>query len=81
MSNGRVLLPENDAALSAHPPDVTMTMADASRIARLAMMIHRQHATAPGPRWEDLPAERQSAATMGVMRVVQAMILLGWVEQ
>jgi hypothetical protein len=77
----------SDEALAASPPElVTFTMDDARRIARLAFLItceaqRRAHPLAPrGPRWEELPPERQAASAAGVVRVLQALMLLGWVD-
>jgi hypothetical protein len=88
MDPKRSVIEVSDEALAASAPtDVPFGMDDARRVARLAFLIsaddHRKkHPLEVGaPRWEELPPDRQAAAAAGAFRVVQALMLLGWIEQ
>lgn len=87
MTARRSVIALSDEALAASAPDlVAFTMEDARRVARLALLItheaqRRKHPLDPrGPRWEEFPPERRAAAAAGAFRVVQALMLLGWID-
>jgi hypothetical protein len=80
------LITESDESLATHAPDLTMSYQEAQRIARLALLITAEALRAKGdlrvtPRFESLSQESRHASTVGAMRVVQALILLGYIEQ
>lgn len=56
---------------------------DMQRIARLAMLITNEqlvkNALRPGPRWEAMSDAQREMSARGVLRIVQAMVLLGWI--
>jgi|HubBroStandDraft_6_1064221.scaffolds.fasta_scaffold628046_2 hypothetical protein len=87
MTNGRIVMPEaHDAALAKRAPDLTITMDEAHRIARLAFLIAYEQRRNSGlvltgqRSWDGMTSEQRKSSALGVLRVVQAMILLGYVE-
>ncbi len=66
----------------AQLPDVNVGRAQQDRLAALAHEIHRVHAgrLLTVPPYEELSEEARGACRVGVIRILQALVLDGWIE-
>lgn len=60
------------------PPETNLTREDLDAVGHLAMLL--QQGTTAKDGYLTLPEERRQAIRGGVLRIVQAMVLLGWIE-
>jgi len=85
-TNGLIELPLE--ALAKHPPDVGMGIEQADRIAALALLIAQERARAAGVvmspalavPYAERTADWRAANRATVVHIVQALVLLGWIE-
>jgi hypothetical protein len=89
MRNGQLLAlsKDEDAALAKQKPPALANLPPeaTARIAKLAYLITleenaRRDAGVLQPSWHELSDAQRDASCRGVLRVVQAMVLLGWIE-
>jgi hypothetical protein len=79
------VLEVSDELLAQEPPEVHLSRDELNRVARLALLVaiamnRRERLLGPEVRWEDKTPEAQGAARLGVLRVIQALALLGYLE-
>lgn len=79
------IIEQSDEQLAEQPPEVHLDKPALDRIARLALltaaaMNRRERLVLPDVRWEDKTPEQQAAARRGVLRVIQALASLGYIE-
>jgi hypothetical protein len=75
-------------ALAAIAPDLGLTLEQADEIADLARRITIRRAREAGlvlapsdaAAYTELPATRRAAMRAGVVRVMEALVLLGWID-
>jgi hypothetical protein len=81
-----LLIPETSVEQLARetPPEVSLTPGERMRIAHLAYALSQESNRRAGSLetltpFDAMPAEKKQAASLGVLRVIQAMHLLGYV--
>lgn len=59
------------------PPETSLTQADLDAVVRLAYLLQGQSFREP---FESISEERRKNMRTGALRVVQALVMLGWIE-